>query len=187
MHREQHNGKLLSAWRHRGWSSYRVTPPNNFTWVPHRQNHSLTNRSSVRRPVHPPHDCILPPVRTNYKSTYFPSSNLRNNLIFQSTTEREKKEKRDKQILNSEKMAQNADQTSRHQEVGHKSLLQSDALYQVWKINDHIYLGLYLFQIVIDSRLNPVLAVHSWNQCVSKRARAHERAERNNCQSSMVS
>lgn len=89
-------------------------------------------------------------------------------------------------------MAANAESqqnpAGRHQEVGHKSLLQSDALYQVGRRSFLPAIGLSsTADLGSISWLGFVsFVVYTGDQCLPKRARAHEGAQGVDCQAPMV-
>lgn len=101
--------------------------------------------------------------------------------------------------------ADQQNQAGRHQEVGHKSLLQSDALYQVTK---HVHtikaMNIQNLQqekkkilenwMVIKLKAHVFLfgfsilfcVVYIGDKCVPKRAWIHEGAQRSDCKAPMV-
>ena len=76
-------------------------------------------------------------------------------------------------------------QVSRHQEVGHKSLLQSDAVFQVNQIS--FFRILHNNNILFLNLLCLIcFLVYPGDQCLPTRARVHEGAQGSDSKASMV-
>lgn len=83
---------------------------------------------------------------------------------------------------------QKQSQNLRHQEVGHKSLLQSDDLYQVFyfSLNGFIQNSAFFLNSIQQSNIKKINTVYIGDKCVSKGTRINEGTQGSDSKTSLV-